>query len=40
VRRCERTPAECAAPACMEAIGFNMVRAAVEELLPYSISVS
>ena len=34
VRRCERTPAECAAPACMEAIDFDMVRAAVEELLP------
>ena len=33
VRRCERTPAECEAPLCMEAIGFEMVRAAAAQLL-------
>jgi ADP-heptose:LPS heptosyltransferase len=34
VRRCERTTADCAAPACMQAISLDLVCSTVEELLP------
>jgi ADP-heptose:LPS heptosyltransferase len=32
VQRCGRTPAQCAAPRCMQAIGLDAVTAAIEEL--------
>ena len=38
IRRCQRTPASCAAPRCMHAIGLDSVLHAVEEVLAWRAS--